>query len=396
MATYTYTARSREGQQVSGRIEATTEREAVTKLRALGHMPTAVRHEQKPQVNSVWKWLTRTYLAPFIYPASTKAKAAFFRSFAVLLGTGMGMQELGEALAESTTNRTLRRVSLEIGDAGRRGETISSVMQEYPGVFQRHIISLIKTGETGGSLEQTLRQIADFLDIAYEIELEFKMQTFYPKVLAVVILGLPLAVVTAFPPAAQFLTPLMSLSTIWAIVGIFFAAYMIWKALMTWEPWKRGIDRIKLLLPWVGGVIRRSATARWARAMALLYAAGVPLRTAMEACSEAVGNSAMAADLLHVAPLADKGIPFHEVLRASHALPPAALRMAMTGERTGSMDVLLSKIAEFYEGETKVAARQSTILIFVLLLLFAAAVVGYMVISFYSGYYDKLFQMVPS
>jgi type II secretory pathway component PulF len=147
------------------------------------------------------------------------------------------------------------------------------------------------------------------------------------------------------------------------------------------------LDGAKLMLPWFGSLARRIATARWARALSMLLAAGVPVHQALVAAASATGNRAMEKSLVREAEGVLHGRTVSEAVKASRQVPEMALDMLATAERSGSVEGALDKVAEYYESEADVGGKQTAVAMGMLLYLIVALVIAVMVIRFWSGYF---------
>jgi type II secretory pathway component PulF len=151
-------------------------------------------------------------------------------------------------------------------------------------------------------------------------------------------------------------------------------------------------DRLKMLIPGAGDVARKYATARFARALAALYSGGINLYRAVEIAARACWNRAIGEQLLSHAPALNNGEGISGMLARSGLLSPLAIQMARTGEQTGSLDTMMNKVADYLESEADAKAHQVAVATGVLALLLAAAVVAYIVISFYVGMFSGIMQ----
>ncbi|UCH34480.1 MAG: type II secretion system F family protein [Armatimonadota bacterium] len=393
MQTFSYEARTETGEVVRGRLDAETERGAVEKIRQMGYWVLRVKQARRREGLAWHQFLARGYFSFIFHRVNAKALAIWYRSFSDLLGAGMNLHEAAATLAERTSNRTLRQVTREIAEQAMRGEPLSPVLDHYPSVFPLYAKALVQTGEETGLLNDTMEQLAAFHDSIYEIQMAYRTETFYPKIV--------LALFILIPPIPQAVAgeTLGSLTFDWwkylqlvaervgywgvALIALWFA----WRLLMQFPPVRQGWDRVKLILPWVGGIVRRHSLARWARSMAMLIRAGVPLRRGLEAAASATGNEAMAAAMRVHIPRVQTGEPMSSVMVNSREFPDQAIDMVLTGERSGNIERMLDKMADYYEAEAAVASKQTAVTAGVAFYLLVAFMVGLYVISFWIGYF---------
>ncbi len=398
MQTFRYEAKTATGQLVRGSLEADSERSAVDQIRSMGYWVMRIRGKRARPAVTWYQRLARGYFSFILHRVNAKSLAIWYRSFSNLLEAGMNMHEAALALAERTRSHTLRQVTRQIAEAARRGEPMSPVLDRYPSAFPLFAQALVETGEETGLLNETLERLAQFYDSIFELQMAFRLETFYPKVVLFMFITIPplIPAVQGSASAGQlvfdwhiYLRALLGSIQYWvaALLGLWFG----WRLLMQIGPLRQGWDRIKLLIPWIGGIVRRVSLVRWARAMAMLLRAGVPLRRALEAAAAATGNEAMAASMRRELSRVITGEPLSAVMAHAREFPEQSIDMVMTGERSGNIDRMLDKMAEYYHMEATVSSKQTAMVAGVAFYLLVAVLVGIFVISFWVGYYGDIF-----
>jgi type II secretory pathway component PulF len=393
--TFRYEAKGTSGDIVRGSVEAETERGAVERIREMGYWVLRVKGERARPAVTWYQNLARGYFSFILHRVNTKSRAIWYRSFSSLLGAGINVHEAALTLAERTRNRTLRQVAREIADAAARGRPMSPVLERYASTFPLFARALVETGEETGLLNETMEQLAAFYDSMYELEMAFRIETFYPKIVLFMFIIIPpiIPAVAGSSGAGRlvfdwhvYLQAILDSIGWWvvALVGFWF----LWRLLMQAPPLHQGWDRAKLLIPWIGGIVRRTALVRWARAMAMLIRAGVPLRRALAAAAAATGNEAMAASLQRELPRVMSGESLSAVMALSREFPEQAIDMVATGERTGEIDKMLDKLADYLHAEATTSGKQTAVIAGVAFYLLVAAMVGMFVISFWISYYS--------
>jgi type IV pilus assembly protein PilC len=308
----------------------------------------------------------------------------YFSSFASMLNSGMSMHETVEQLAERGPCRTLRKASGEMGRMVLEGKPITKVMPRYPAAFSPFVIALVEAGQTSGGLEAAMRQLAAHFEHVKELENLARAQSFYTKILIVMLIILPTLAPFVLEGAAAWL-PIIVRRVVLVALGFGFVWYG-WRTLMRLDFLRRGVDRVKLLIPWAGSLVRRAAVARWCRAMAMLYAAGVPVHTALEAAGMASGNQAIAASTKRLAFMVLAGEPISTVMEESGDFPDQAVSMMLVGEKSGSVDSALNKVADYYEAEVATGSKQGIMVATVLAYLVVAGIYSYYIITGWTGY----------
>lgn len=383
MPTFTYETKTQDGRVERGTRQGASEEAVARELRAQGYFVVSIQRAA-PATPAVADALQRQVLTPVFMPVSSKARAQFFASLRALLSSGMNVTEATERLSHRTRNGTLARAAREMAQAAVRGRPMTSVMRTYPAAFNQATLAAMEAGEQSGLIEQTAGRLAQYFDRAFELEQTYRWQTFYPKVLLVMLLlipSVPILVLQGLQPWLRYvlgntLPLLIGLAILW------YGGRLVFRIPAVRKAW----DGIKLLIPWFGSLSRRLSTARWARALSMLLAAGVPVHQALVAAASATGNAAMEAALNREAAGVLHGKTVGEVLAASRQIPDMALDMIATSERTGSFEGALDKVADYYESETDVGGKQTAVAIGVLFYLLVAAVIAVIVIGFWQGY----------
>jgi type IV pilus assembly protein PilC len=385
MPTYQYTAKDNTGQTRSGVLEAETNSVAVaqlrdqglwvTQLQARGGLTTAASAQAGPRPSLI---------EPLWTGVSLQDLAFFFRQFATLIDAGVPLSQGLGSLSLQAPNPKLRRIVADIALQVQNGSQLSVAMGRYPWIFSSLQLRMIEAGEAGGLLDRMMLRIADYLEREYEIRQKIKQRTLYPKLVFAVAILLPPLVIWLFPAAAQFLPSLLP-----TVLRLALCAAVIWALFrlgFQWPPFRYFYDTVKLNLPVLGGLIRKQVTGRFARGLAALYGAGLPVSRAMSWAADACGNPRVA-DMIHrQVPRIERGDSLTDSLAATGFFSPVALGMVATGEQAGNVDGMLHKLADFQEAEADHASHQMVIIGSTLFYLLIALFVAAFVISFYGGY----------
>lgn len=407
MATFRYQAKDTTGRALDGLIEARDPSAAAVSLREQGLVPTRI--ERAPNaVAADFERLeapaasgaplpavgaqSRIDIAPFLVGVPLPEVAAMFRQMATLLRAGVPMLQSLSALAQQSRHPRLQEILREAGMLVGSGQPFSTVMERHPAVFSPMQVELIRAGETGGMLEAMCTRIADYLEREIEIRRKLKRETLYPKI----VLGLAgiVVLIIGFAGAGmgQAGIALVKARVLFA-AAVAVAAFGLWwlaRFLNQLPAFGAFWDQAKMLIPGVGGVSRRYATARFTRALGALYGGGVFLPRAVEIAGRACGNRAIGQKMVENVPILLSGGGLSGMLEQSGLLSPIAVQMARTGEQTGSLDQMMDKVADYLESEADTKAHQMAVAAGVGALLLAAIVVGIIAISFYGGYLGAL------
>ncbi len=419
MPLFKYRAQESNGQLTEGRVDARDASAVAVELRNRGLVPVRIERDdtrggsyvsvaggspsvsagnveperQRTGATSTSVGATsRIELAPFLVSVPLPDLAAMYRQLATLLHAGVPMLQAVSVLAEQTRQPRLQRVLLEAGMLVSSGQPFSSAMDRHPAVFSSMQVELIRAGELGGMLEAMCNRIADYLERETEIRRKLKRETLYPKI--VLFVAFLTSVVVGFAQAG------MGAAGVDVVKAKFiFAASVAAVALFVWWLFRflnqlpafgAAWDNVKMLIPGMGGVSRRYATARFTRALGTLYSAGVLLPRAVDIAARACGNRAIGQRMVDNVPVLMSGGGLSAMLAETGLLEPVAVQMARTGEQTGSLDQMMEKVADYLESDADAKAHQLAVFAGVAALLIAAVVVGVIVISFYSGQMGSL------
>lgn len=388
MPVFTYVARDRAGQQLSGTVSADSDTLAAAQLREQGLWVTdlksaAATGEIRPRAD-------RSAVRRIASPVRKIELANFYRQLHTLLNSGISLYNSLELLSNprQQPNHALQRVVADLCSGVLAGQTLSQGMHRYPWLFDRMQLRMVEAGETGGMLAEIARRLADYLEREHEIRQEVSRRTIYPKcVLGLLVLVYPISMPLTL---AGYLGGLFSLLLL--ILGAGIPAWLVLRLYATSEGGRATLDQVKMAFPGIGKVVRKLAAARFARTLAALYGAGVALPAAVEMSAEASGNHLLERAARKMVPALQAGTPLHRVLESTGFFPPIFLGMVATGETTGNLDGMLDKVAEAYDSESVHAMAQMVVILGVGVLIAVAIMVLFKLISFYVGMVGSAFE----
>jgi len=378
LPTFTYSAKDRDGRTAAGTIDAESAQEAARALRERGLTPQRIR-ERSPS-RSFTEILERAFLSPPI-----ALQMLFFKQLATMLSAGMSVSEALGKMANRSGLRRLRRPIAEVEGQVAAGGRLSDGLGRYPWIFGGLPLSLMEAGEISGGMDRAAEQAATYLEKDMEIRRKLSWGTFYPKAVLVVAL-----LILKFIPFPITHGPLGFLREhMLSIIALGFLAWLLVRAVFRAPGVARGWDLVKLGVPGIGSVVRKFALAKFARAVAVLYAAGVPIARCVELAAEATGNNAIRDRLATAVGPLRNGVDLHTALSRTGGLTDIVQDMVSTGQITGNLDTMLNKTAEYYEAEAEAGMHKTIVVVSIVVLLIAAALIGYLVIMFYSGLYGQ-------
>ncbi len=391
MPTFTYEAREQTGKVERGTREGESAEAVARELKAKGYFVVTIERAARPR-SEQWETLKRHLLAPVFYPVSSKHRAIFFSSLRALMASGVNVSQAMSTLAKRTHNPQLKAAAEEMAEEAIRGRPMSAIMGKYPGAFPAVALAVMEAGEESGLIEQTAQQLAKFYDRAFEVEQMYRWHTYYPKMLLIALLLIPNIKLLIFGGVGSFFQTVLSQS-----LPLLIFILTIWyggRLLLRVPQLKRALDMLKLMIPWVGSLSRRMSVARWARALAMLIRAGVPVHRAMVTAASAAGNAAIEGALVRQAEGVLHGQSVSNAVAASAYIPRMALDMLATAEGAGTIEDALDKVADYYESETDVGGKQTAMAVGLILYLLVALAILIVVVSFWQGYAGQLSELM--
>lgn len=399
MARYSYTAKNMAGQTLNGELEAANENEARVRLRAQQLIPLRLaragggsRPGQKKSSGG-----GRGIFAPKV---KTKDLQIFTRQFATLINAGIPVVDALKILSEGLRPGLLRDASAKVKSSIENGKRLADSMAGTVGVFDKLYVNMIQAGEEAGILDSILNRLAIYMEKSEKIKGQVKGAMVYPAVILVVaglvISGILVFIIPKFnefyssagkaPPALTQMVVSLSNSLVqkwYMYIGTVIAIpYAIMYYLDTPEG-KQNFDAFVLKVPVVGEVALKSAIARLSRTLSTLLSSGVGLIDAIEIAARTSGNGVIEGILIKSKDSVVQGRSFSAPLAKEKVIPEMVVQMIAIGEQSGTMDVMLGKIADFYEDEVETSVKAMTSLIEPLMMVFLGGIIAVLVIAMY-------------
>lgn len=393
--TFAYTARDGSGKTVKGKIDAGSEAAVVSKLKTMGMSPVHVEE------TVAGTGLSREISIPgFGNNVGLKDLAVMSRQMATMIGAGLSLIRTLNILAEQTENKELARILGLIRSDVESGSALSDAMFKHPTVFPPLMIHLVRSGETGGFLDTALNGAADNLEADVKLRDTIKSALTYPVIVLIIaalaVVGMLLFIVPIFekmfadlggelPLPTQILVtlsramPWIALVLIPAIV--IFSIW--WRANKHTDAVRGFVDPLKLKLPVFGMLFKKVAVARFARNFSTMMGAGVPILQSLGIVGETSGSYVVEQALKKVQESVRQGKSVSGPLALEPVFPSMVVQMVAVGEDSGSMEVMLDKVAEFYEAEVDTTTKALTSLIEPLMIAFIGVIIGGMIVALY-------------
>ncbi|MFM7297025.1 MAG: type II secretion system F family protein [Planctomycetota bacterium] len=394
MTSFKYAAKKPTGQTVEGMIQADDRGQAVAELR---RQNLVVLRLDAAAASAA----PRAPRFAFFYrsPRVTNEELVLFtRQLSTMVGAGLALLESIDVLGEQAETPGLRTVCAQIGADLRSGSDLSSAMERCPRAFSPLYVSMVRAGEASGQMDVILARLADYLESSQALKREIKAAMTYPVISLVLVISitafLMLGVVPTFrqvfeglgtelPALTQFTLDTSEwLKNNWyVVVGGAFGAFAGFTLLKQTPRGALLFDHVALRAPVFGPIARKVALARFSRTFATLIRSGVPIMGTLDIVADTAGNRVIANTVAAAKESVRNGQLLSDPLAQSSVFPPMVTRMIAIGERTGSLEQLLEKIAEFYDAQVKAAIKSLTSLIEPLLITFMGVIVGGVVLS---------------
>lgn len=333
---------------------------------------------------------------------STRQMAAYCRQLATLVDVGVPLLRSLKILAERSAHPKLRKVTADVARRVEEGQAFSSALAAHPGVFSPMFISVVRTGEAGGILEEALRRLSELLERQAEIRRRVVGALIYPVItliIEIIIIGIIMVyalpkLVAAYPKPEdlpEITRVLMSISTWvatnWLIALIVLAAVVVGFWLFRRTPSGRALTQsIALRLPLCGNLIRKINVERFSRTLGSLTAAGIPLIEALAITAETSDNEVLRRTLLRVRETVERGGKMDEPMRSEPVFDAMVVDMVMVGDEAGALDTMLLKLADIYDSEVDVALRSLSSILEPLLIVFLGLAVGFLAVAVFLPY----------
>jgi type IV pilus assembly protein PilC len=325
----------------------------------------------------------------------------FTRQLATMMKAGVPLLQAFDISAKGNSNPSMSKLLQDIRADVETGSSLSTAFRKHPLYFDGLFCNLIAAGEQAGILEDLLDRLAIYKEKTIALKSKIKSAMFYPVaviVVAIVIVSIIMVfVIPAFKdvftsfgadlPAPTLIVMGISdfMRSYWYIlVGIVGGGIYFFR-----QAWKRSvalrnkIDRGLLKLPVFGDIIRKATIARWTRTLGTMFAAGVPLVEALDSVGGASGNAVYSEATRKIQSRVSTGTSLTVAMQEVDVFPPLVTQLVSIGEESGSLEKMLSKVADFFEAEVDDAVGAMSSLIEPILIVFLGVVIGGIVVAMY-------------
>lgn len=379
----------RRGKRVKGEMPATNMALAKAELRRQGINPIKVRKKSQSFLSNRKKKIT------------SKDIAIFSRQLATMMAAGVPMVQAFEIVGRGHVNPAMQELLLSIKGDVEGGTSLTDALRKHPLYFDDLFCNLVQAGEQAGVLETLLDKIATYKEKTESLKGKIKKALFYPvAVIAVAIIITAIIMIFVVPqfkdlfssfgadlPAFTLMVVNMSdfVAAYWwlillAVGGIVLVLSNVWKRS---PKFRETMDRMLLKVPVIGSIMHKAALARFCRTTATMFAAGVPLVEALQSVSGATGSAVYSKAVLVMRDDVATGQSLQVAMRQQGLFPHMVIQMVAIGEESGSLDDMLSKVADFYEEEVDNAVDALSSLLEPLIMVILGTLIGGLVVALY-------------
>ncbi len=392
MPIYLWNAKTRSGEKKKGELEAATPDSVSLHLKNMGLVPDKVK-EKPRDISEIFP-----FLAP---PVTIKDLVVFTRQFAVMVDAGLPLVQCLQILADQQDNITFKNVLRAVRGDVESGLTFAESLAKHPKVFDDLFVNLIAAGEVGGILDTILNRLAVQLEKQEKLRKQLKGAMVYPATVSVIAVAcIVLLLVKVIPVFEQMfadfggtlpgptqmviaLSAWMQAYIVYALSGIFIFFTLFGQARMRSLAFRYRTDAIALSLPVFGNIIKKVAVARFTRTLGTMISSGVPILDGLDIVAKTAGNMIIEEELQNTRQAISEGKTIAEPLRGSKIFPSMMVQMVAVGEETGSMEVMLNKIADFYDDEVDSAVSGLTAMLEPIMMVFMGGSIGTILIAMY-------------
>jgi type IV pilus assembly protein PilC len=396
MATFVFKAMDPAGIPARGEVEAFSQQDVADQLKERGLVVVDIANKYKSrEINlSLFERVTANDLA------------IASRQLSTMVSSGMSILRAISVLEAQTESKKLKETFGDVARHVEAGLLLSDALERHPKVFSQLYVAMVRAGETGGVLEESLLRVADQLEKDASLRRQIKSAMIYPTLVIsfamLVMLALVAFLIPVFqnvfkqfggnlPALTQFMVNFSKLLRHqWYILIVFVIVVVAGFLYFKRSEWGRPHwDAFRLRIPMkIGDVVQKVSLARWSRTLASLVSAGVPIMQAIDITGKTAGNTVVENAMEDVIASVKRGGRISDPLKEAPVFPVMVSHMVGVGEETGALDTMLSKIADFYEDEVEAAVKALTAIMEPVMIILVGGIVGVIVISMYLPLFD--------
>lgn len=390
LQTFSWKGKDKNGNVSKGKIDAPSQALAKAQLRKQGIIPSAVK---KQAGSSLFSSENK--------PIKPIDIAFFTRQMATMMKSGVPLLQGLDITAGGIEKKKLKDIIYSIKNDVNSGTDFSSSLAKHPLHFDDLYCNLVHAGEQSGALEQMLYRIATYKEKLESLKAKIKKALTYPT--AVILVGLIVSAILLVKVVPQFESvftgfgadlPAFTLFVIglsetaqewwWVVLlGAIVIGFLFSQAMRRSQKLRDNVDKLMLKIPVIGQILENASVARFSRTLATTFAAGVPLVNALDSAAGASGNALYRDAILQIRNGVSTGQSLQNAVTMTGIFPNMAVQMIAIGEEAGSLEMMLEKIADFYEELVDNAVDNLSSLLEPLIMVVLGVLVGGLVVAMY-------------
>lgn len=400
MPRFFYQAKSMTGEVLSGQIEGSNEADARVKIRSKGLQPVRLVLTSNTSGGGL------SFLDSLTASSVTSRDLQIFtRQFSTLINAGIPIVDSLKMLGEGKRNPVLKEVANKIKESLEGGKRLGDAMAQHPQVFDRFYVNMVRAGEEAGILDGILGRLSTYLEKSEKLKKQIKGALVYPIsiifVAIIVVSGILIFIIPKFqelyssagkelPMVTQMVVKLSgALVNQWylflaVLVGVPFAFIQWYKT----QEGRDAMDRFFIQAPLFGDLVQKSSIAKMTRTLSTLLSSGVSVIDALDIAAKTAGNKVIEDTLFHSKEAVTGGKNLASPLMKEKLIPDMVTQMIAIGEKSGTLDTMLGKIADFYEDDVENAVKALTSLIEPILMVCLGGVIAFLVTAMYLPIFD--------
>lgn len=397
MATFTYTAKNKEGTIKKGDVESESRETVVALLEEQSLVPITI--SKKGGINFNIKKLAIGHV-PLV------EKMMFTRQLSTMINAGLPLTQSLHILEKQTSNVKMQKVITDITKDVEGGLSLSTALEKNPKVFSKIYVSMVKSGEVGGMMDEILDRLADQLEKDHTLFSKIRSALTYPAVIILAMFGAVTYLISSvvpkigemfeeldapLPTSTRFLLFISKLFSDYIVFTLIFSAISVYGFLFFLkrsEKLRFVIHKILLHIPIFGKMAKKTNVARFTRTFGTLLASGIPVLDTLNVISDSISNLVYKKEIDKMAQDIKNGVNVSDSLKKAKSFPPIVSEMVAVGEETGTLDSILIKVSNFYEKEIDNMVNNLTSLLEPLILILIGVGVGFIVISIITPIYQ--------
>ncbi len=389
MPNFQYKAYDKNGNPKNGIVEATDQESAINLLRNLGLTVTSLEVEVKSTLN------TNLSIGKKV---KTKEIVVFSRQLATMINAGLPLVRALRILQDQSANKEFQKILDKIASDVEAGTSLSQALSKYPKTFNKVYVTMIRSGEASGRLDEVLLRISDQQEKDFNMMSKIKSAMAYPAFILVMLVGVVVLMMVMVVPQLKIIFEqsnvqlplptriLLAISNFtthywWLLIIIIISVVFGFRFWISTPSGRRAWDAAKLKIPVFGKLAELIYMTRFTRTLGTLVTGGLPILEALDITADAIGNTLYRDAIQDTAKKVEAGVGIGTTLRKKKIFPVMVSQMIEVGEKTGNIDQILDRLSQFYENETDTMIKTMSSLLEPILMIIMGIGVGFLAIA---------------